>query len=199
MWTRLCDCISFSEDSQSGTNGNNSTMHYAWYFLILPSFRDVEGCGSAEGRWFCYYFNTTKLLLCKMVDYNRTLYEDCAVSHNPNREGRLHFHHSLRVRSWSNASLFRVKDWPCLKINKRSNPRFGYFNNSKFFRTEVCNIKAPWFTSSKSANCFKLGFSTSAVACIRAHRHGCNLHRQHLRLQLDVDFFSSRLHAKLIR
>lgn len=50
----------------------------------------------------------------------------------------------------------------------------------------------------KSANCFKLEISTSAVACIRAHRPGCNLRRQHLRLQLDVNFFSSRLHAKLI-
>lgn len=48
----------------------------------------------------------------------------------------------------------------------------------------------------KSANCFKLGISASAVACIRAHQ-AMYLRRPHLRHHLDVDFVGSRLHAKL--
>ena len=147
MWTRVCDCISFVKISYS-------VLIVTIVSCITPRFLDSSQFPRSWGLWQCW--TTQILLLCSTLKLRRKCrlsYEDCAVSHNPNRERRLHCYHSLRLGSWSNVSLSKVRDRPCLKINKKSISRSGDFNDFKFFRTEVCNIKAPWFTSVRANWC----------------------------------------------
>lgn len=92
---------------------------------ITPRFLDSSHFPRSRGLWQCwnrffcytvswsYYSVKCRLRISWLSD------EDCAVSQNPNREGRLHFMTTKGVRSWSNASLSRIKDRPCLKINHK--------------------------------------------------------------------------------
>lgn len=120
---------------------------------ITPRFLDSSHFPRSRGLWQCwsrffcytvswsYYSVKCRLRISWLSD------EDCAVSQNPNREGRLHF---MTTKGFDHDLM---RHYPGLRIDPvwrsiiNSISRFRDFNNFKFFRTEACNIKAPWFTS----------------------------------------------------
>lgn len=183
------------EDFLFCTTGNNSILHCAeisWFFPVSESERIVAVLKYADSAVIRYPEFTVKNVGCVLVvSHMRTvLYHTILIGKD------VYTSTSLRVRSWSNASLSRSKDGPWPKINKESISRFGDFNDFIFFRTEVCNIKALWFTSIRVLIVSNSG-SPRVRLLVYAPINTGNLRRQHLRLQLDVDFFSSRLHAKV--